>query len=194
VEQSPPIYRAAAIGDKSPLCQGEILSTLIQPYLDLERSWLVTNSLQVTRKRHDYVVILTQDCDLEQDFKVRARDEENDKLIPNVLCCEVVEANRLSANIESSKIWKRIRQNNDERYHFLQKADPEQDALRQGLPEMGIDFKRFFTLPTAEVYHRIAIGEAKRRSCINSPYMEHLSRRFTNYLSRIALPIPHMSD
>jgi hypothetical protein len=40
-----------------------------------------------------------------------------------------------------------------------------------------MDFKRYFSLPTEEVYYRID-SEAKRRCRLVSPYAEHLSTRF----------------
>ena len=92
-----------------------------------------------------------------------------------------------------SKHWDRMKQNNDERYHFLEKAGRGCDRLNEELPELAIDFKRYFTVPTDEVYGRIAIGETQRRCVLTSPYLEHLSSRFANYLSRVGLPRPHFS-
>jgi hypothetical protein len=93
----------------------------------------------------------------------------------------------------SSNIWNRISQNNDERYHFFQAVDQDQDTQGEGLPELGVDFKRLFAIPTDEVYWRISTGEVKRRCLLKSPYLEHFCRRFANFLSRVALPDPHMS-
>ena len=45
-----------------------------------------------------------------------------------------------------------------------------------------------------EVYRRIELKMAIRRSIMESPYLEHLSSRFAYYLSRIALPSEHSSD
>ena len=66
-----------------------------------------------------------------------------------------------------------------------------EDALRQGLPELGVDFKRFFTIPTDELYVPITSG-AQRRCHLNSPYLEHLTTQFSGFLSRVALPKPHV--
>lgn len=63
-----------------------------------------------------------------------------------------------------------------------------------GLPELGIDFKKIFTIPTDEIYQRIALGQVKRRAVLVSPYLEHLSSRFAYFLSRIALPQEHLSE
>jgi hypothetical protein len=86
-----------------------------------------------------------------------------------------------------------VKINKHERYHFLQLVEPSCDAQGTGLVELGIDFKRYFTLPTEEVYKRVEIGSAKRRCVLESPYLEHFSTRFAYYLSRVALPQDHAS-
>jgi hypothetical protein len=135
---------------------------------------------------------------LEQDFKVRLMGNPSDKLLPNVLFCNLAKAEDLRGTAATtginSEMWKRISQNKDERYHFLQAVDGSCDALQIGLPETGIDFKRYFSIPTDELYKRIEIGEAKRRCILVSPYLEHLSNRFAHFLSRIALPEDHFSE
>jgi len=148
------------------------------------------------RVHHPLAVILTQDCDLEQDFKARQGHVAADKQIPSLLFCEVATAEDLYGFVKQTnkKLWDRIRINKDERYHFLQKVEPGDDALGQGLPEMGIDFKRYFTIPTDELYRRVELSEAQRRCILQSPYLEHLSSRFAYYLSRVALPLDHVSE
>jgi hypothetical protein len=187
------IYCITAEGANSCLRQGEILSEVIRFRLDVTN--IGTEAFSGAGTRHPYAVILTQDCDLEQDFTVRQKGEVNDKVIPSVLFCEVVTAADLrgGAGINSS-IWGQVKLNKHERYHFLQKVEPNCDKLQIGLPELGIDFKRYFTLPTEEVYRRIEISEARRRCVLVSPYKEHLCNRFASFLSRVALPLDHVSD
>jgi hypothetical protein len=86
------------------------------------------------------------------------------------------------------RIWHQIEINKNDRYHFFQRIPTEEDSLGEGLPELAIDFKRYFTIPTDELYWQINAGDAQRRTCLESPYMEHLSQRFTSFLSRVALP------
>ena len=77
-----------------PLRQGEIFSDLVQAHLDLPS--LASGSVLVQLKVHPFTVILSQDCDLEQDFKARQGQNTQDKLIPNILFCEVITAEQLS--------------------------------------------------------------------------------------------------
>jgi len=131
---------------------------------------------------------------LDLDFKARFGQAKEDKLLPNVLFCEVVTAAELkgAAGMNSS-IWGRVQRNKDERYQFLQKVKSAHDAVGQGVPELGIDFKRYFTIPTEEVYAQLK-KTSRRRCRLLSPFLEHLSTRFAYYLCRVALPSDHMSE
>jgi len=157
---------------------------------------LRTGEPRIRSVTYDHAIVVTQDCDLEQDFRVRFPDEKpSDKLLPNILFCPVATAVELRGTTGiTSDIWRRISQNKDERYHFLQAVEAGSDAQQSGLPELGIDFKRVFTLPTDELYLRIELGEAKRRSVLQSPYLEHLSERLAHFNSRVALPEDHFSE
>jgi hypothetical protein len=187
-----PIYAKSTAGADQCLAQGEFISGLIYAHAELHS--LATPPLLMAFKKHPLVVTLSQGCDLEQDFLARLGSVKPDKIVPSVLLGEVVIATEFrSALPMGSKIWDRVRQNNDERYHFFQDVTKEFDALGEGLGELGVDFKRFFTMPTDELYYRIKTGEAKRRCCLQSPYLEHFCTRFANYLGRVALPEPHLS-
>jgi hypothetical protein len=194
LDHPPPIYAKSTAGAECSLAQGEFISNLVQAHIEL--STLGTTSLRIADKTHPYGVILSQGCELEQDYYARQELSElaTDKLIPTVLFCEVITAAELRSKIKKSEFWNRIQKNNDERYHFFQAIGVTFDVEGEGLPELGVDFKRFFSIPTDEVYHRIRLGEAKRRCCLQSPYLEHFCRRFANFLSRIALPAPHSSE
>lgn len=173
------------------LRQGEILSGLVQ--LELNINSLRLGKIDADEIIHPFSIILSQDCDCEQDYKSRSQNSADDKLIPTILFCEVITAEQLRGNTLNSKEWVRVRQNKNERYQFLEAVSVENDFEKQGLPELGIDFKRFFTIPTEEVYYRIEITEAKRRCRLVSPYLEHLSSRFSYFLHRVALPSDHSS-
>jgi hypothetical protein len=149
--------------------------------------------LRVAPKLHPFALILTQGCELEQDFHARRGEVLEDKQIPAILFCEVVNAVDLRSRVKKSEHWNLLKSNRDERYHFFQAVEKEFDVEGEGLPELGVDLKRIFTIPTDEVYYRIRCGEARRRCCLQSPYLEHSCHRFANFLSRVALPEPHSS-
>lgn len=194
VSSPAPIYLPSTSGAPAQLRQGEILSNIIQTYLDLKT--LGREEISVLPKIHPYTIILSQDCDMEQDFKARRDQDKRDKLIPNILFCEVVTAEQLkqSPGGMNSSIWGRVKVNKDERYQFLQRIASAQDAMGEGLPELAVDFKRYFTIPADEVYRRVELGEALRRCVLSSPSLEHFCSRFAYYLSRVALPLDHLSE
>jgi hypothetical protein len=139
---------------------------------------------------YGYVVVLSQSCDLMQDFNGR---KDNKPQLEDVLLCQAPTAEELRATCGGSDIWKRIRQNKDERYHFLEAVLKECDACNEDIPEVVIDFKRYFSMPTAEIYKRLEVGPTCRRTVICTPFLEHLASRFAYFLGRIALPREHVS-
>lgn len=113
-------------------------------------------------------MVLTQECDLDWDFKARNGEPDQNlrerKLVPNILLSEIMDADRLRQRIQGSDIWKRIVRNQDERYYFFPPIASTEDLLGQGLPALVVDFKRVFTIPSAELYLRMEIG-LRRRAC-----------------------------
>ena len=77
-----------------------------------------------------------------------------------------------------------------QRYQLLRAVESKDDALGIGLEAMGIDFKRYFTVPTAELYAQLE-RQCRRRCQLAPQYLEHFSMRFSNHLSRIGLPKNH---
>lgn len=184
----PAIYYCSEAG---ALRQGELITGLAQVRLGL--ATIGSDQLKGEREIHPYAIVLSQDCDLDQDWKVRQSGESREaQLLPSVLFAQVHEASLLRGRVGASDIWKRVRQNKDERYHFLQAIPSQEDAEGRGLSELGIDFKRYFTLSTDEVYKQVE-DEAHRRCRLVSPYLEHLSTRFCYYQFRVALPLDHQS-
>lgn len=189
-----PYERSPAEG---PLMQGEILSHVMQVKL-AEGALDQGGEVTVGVEDHPLAIIVTQACDLDWDYKAREGIEINGKpvsdakLVPNVLLLIVYEAAKIRAEV-NSRIWERIRDNKDERYQFLEVAPPEADAAGEGLPEMCIDFKHCFTVPTAELYDRLG-NDTRRRARLTVPFREHLSARLGYYLLRVGLPREHLSE
>ncbi|MDQ2732412.1 MAG: hypothetical protein M3Y56_12200, partial [Armatimonadota bacterium] len=176
---------------------GEILSNLTQHLAKV----LDNGSAEVSPRKHPYAVVLSQTCDLDWDFKKATTEDAGcpfldlmGQQLPSILFCELVTASELKSRDLKSDVWKRVRQNKDERYQFLEVAPKDADLLRQGLPETGMDFKRYFTIPTGEVYRAVGSGTTQRRSVLSNPYAEHLASRFFYFQSRIALPREHDSE
>lgn len=156
----------------------------------------VQNDELVVRERTlPYCVILSQECDLEHDFNNRndpaKRDRDNDKFLQSLLLCPAYPAAqfKLGTHLEAAGLkmqrinsdeWKRIKQNNSYRYHYL----PEQAEYQ--VPELALDFKHYITVPRDEAYRE----DFKQKFLVglDDLFREHLSSRFAHYLSRIGLP------
>lgn len=185
-DDSTPIYRPAEL-DK-PLRQGEILS-------DIHRHRVAATVADappaVIAVHYPFVVVITQDCDVTQQGRLAP---DSNPHLPCVLLAEVTTAQQLRGKEDvNTNAWKLIRQNREERYHFLEAVPKECDAAGEGLDELALDFKRYLAVPTDELYALVDASRARRRCVLNSPYMEHLCNRFGAYLGRIALPQQHQS-
>ena len=177
-----------------PLRQGEVISTIVQ-HIVIEYPPGDEQRPRVREKKHPLVIVLSQDCDLTQDFMSRADNSvDSRQTLHNILLCEVenseVMKNKADQVARGSDIWKRILQNKDERFQYLRAIPKELDALGKGVDPLIADFKRTFTLPTETLYGQLN-GAANRRACLNSPYREHLSTRLAYFLARVALSREH---
>jgi hypothetical protein len=168
-----------------PLRQGEVLTGIVQSVLNVAS--VGTESPEIDEIEQPIAIIASQDCDLEQDFKGRAVGKPEQ--LPSVLFYEVIEAATLLSRLPGGEIRKPAAINKNERYQVLQAVPRELDALDQGLPDLGIDFKRYFTIPTGEVYKQLST--ARRRCVLTSPYLEHFATRAATFQCRIALPEDH---
>ena len=183
----PAIYEAS---DSAAALWGcEILSDVVQRRQSLRT--LRDSEPELETIGHPYCMVISQDCDLEQDFQNRQNQGTVVSALPNVLLCEVSSSVELKGAVPSGKdIWKRIIQNKDERYQFLRAVPATQDAAGQGLPDLGIDFRRYFTVPADELYEQFTLG-AQRRCRLVSPYKEHFMSRFGHFMARVGLPSDH---
>lgn len=138
------------------------------------------------------MVVLHGDCDLEQDFNYRSSpgaggiDEANAKIVPEVLLCDLYVEAEIRQQVAGGDIWKRVRQNQDERYHQLLQA-PISDG-GQELPPLFLDFKRSFMDRTPSLYDAISSGAITRVAIIPDVFVHDLMQRYFAYHARVALP------
>jgi hypothetical protein len=194
------IYTASSQDER--LWQGEILSELSQAKLALE-SLSATSSNQpasetapavrVEYEEHPLVVVLSQDCDVEQDYK---RRNTGSPFLWNIWLADVFEAESLHVKLHaeentSSNEWRKIKENHTPRFQFLNAVSADQDALGIGLPALAVDFRLYFSIRTDELYERLRLKLTKKRCRLQTPYAEHLAHRFHSYQSRIPLAKEH---
>ena len=179
-----PIYAATELNRELRQC--EIISDVIQHVYRAETKG-------VDEVPHPYTIVLSQDCDLLREFDA-AEKQEPGLVLNSILVYEAEPWAFLKPRLPAGRdIWKRIVQNKDERYQFLEAVPPELDLLAKGIPELVIDFRRYFTIPSRDM-HRQCCGpsaSARRRCRLDMPYREHLQCRAAFYMQRVMLPRGH---
>lgn len=149
--------------------------------------------IKISKIVFPYAIVLTQDCDLAQDFTFRSDDSKSeDKLILSVLIAPLYNEEHVYTGEHLTEIYRNmepinkkktpgnmIRQNNDPRYHHL-KFSGDVDIV----PSI-IDFKHYFSL---NVQYLTNIRETNFVCKVKELYREDISQRFASFLSRIGLP------
>ena len=155
-------------------------------------------SIEVSKIVFPYVIVLTQACDLQQDYDSRKRTEsggDQDKLLISVIVAPIYnfEEFRLGTHLEqlgmkmqdqgrrNKSKCDNIFKNETKRYHYL-KFDEEIPLV-----ESVIDFKHYFTVT---VNYLSQVYDNNYVCSIDSLYRELISQRFSNFLARIGLPDP----
>lgn len=149
--------------------------------------------IKISKIVFPYAIVLTQDCDLAQDFTFRLDDSKSeDKLILSVLVAPLYNEEHVYTGEHLTEIYRKmepiskkktpgnmIRQNNDPRYHHLK--------FSEDVPMVPsiIDFKHYFSL---NVQYLTNIRETSFVCKVKELYREDISQRFASFLSRIGLP------
>ncbi|NDV60975.1 hypothetical protein G0Q06_00765 [Puniceicoccales bacterium CK1056] len=140
-----------------------------------------------------FCVILTQDCDLQQDYTFRQADKgSQDKYLISVLVAPLynVEHFRTGDHLSNLKYrmnpkrWKNtegtfIKNNQNPRYHYLEFPDTVQ------IPNSVVDFKHYFS---SKITHLEKIKSHGSSWSMPELFREDLSQRFASFMSRIGLP------
>jgi hypothetical protein len=189
------IYQAS--NNSSSLRQGEILTGVIQYKPVVSELLQEDRELSFDPVLHPYSIVVTQDCDLDWDYRARqTQNSQPSKLLNSVILCEISTARELrdTADDMNSSAWKLVVSHRHERYYFFEKIPPSLETEQKGLPELTADFKKIFGIDGATLYHQIELGKVKRRAVLANPYLEHFSRRYHNFHGRVALPSQYESE
>jgi hypothetical protein len=175
------------------LCQGDILRDLEvvewARIIDAEEK-----QLDLKKRLLPYALVLSQECDLHQDLQNRNNlaKPTQDKYLHSVLLCPAYPAQsvREGKHLEmlgvvcepmNSARWNGVRQNNNDRYHYLVAFDSLQ------VPDMVLDFKHFLTAPRGVL---LEVKPTAYVASLGQLFRDSLSQRFASFLARIALPDP----
>ena len=185
-----------------PLLQGEFLADIwehpsLHPPVELPEGY----SVEIKPIHHPLMIVMTAVCDLVQDFNTRFPEgmpEEQDvlvkvnegdpSLVPHVLLCEAFKLEDIRPRFKGkSDIWRRIQQNQDERYHHFVAA-PVGHPTTDQLPDLYLDFKKSLALPTERIYEGLLGGKVQRLAVVSQIYIHDLMHRYYAFLSRVDLP------
>lgn len=137
---------------------------------------------------HPLAVVVSQDCHLEWDYKARHGLVGSHELLSHILFCDLFQHDEIRGrgDLMNSGIWKRIRQNQDERHHSFPGVSAENgDAI---LSPVIMDFKSYFSMPTGMVYMQLERNWVVRKGILPVPHGYAASHRLMGFLGRVALP------
>lgn len=156
--------------------------------------------IEISKIVFPFVIVLTQDCDLEQDSKIRHQRilaQTQDKLILSVLVAPLynVEQVYIGEHLDQLGIRMRminkiktpgkyLRINEIPRYHYIK--FPEGVTISPSV----IDFKHYFSV-------HVEYLRRKKSDLVYQVlplYREDISHRFASFLSRIGLPEAQNAD
>lgn len=178
-------------GKTSRLSQGDIIRNVDYIESICERN----GSLKISKIRFPLVIVLTQDCDLAQDYKYRYSEESHnsyDKLMFSVLVAPLYNADHFFQGEHLSLLDYKIQpinrkktpgdfiiKNDNPRFHYLE-FDPDIPIVQS-----VIDFKHYFSVNLEYLKKK----KKKDFVCkVSELYREQITLRFSNFLSRIGLP------
>ncbi len=171
----------APVSPDDDFLQGELLSAVSTYSVSGESS-----PPRITVVELGFAVVLSQSCDLV------TRDVGKQVPEIEVLLCQAQLESACISFLPQGPVLRIIRQNTHPRFHYLRAFDPDDDSDGVGSNEpMYIDFRSIFTLSMTELRRQAKITALHRRCSLLSPFREHLSSRFGDYISRVALPSDH---
>ena len=179
---------------RAQISQGDIYKDVEFIEYAIEREGI----MEISKITFPFVVVLTQDCDLNQDYTVRwARKEtsNHDKKLFSVIVAPLYNFEHFNSGSHLSELKmnmtvikaqgntaaNNLKNNKTPRYHYLEFTD----NIRVPLVSSVIDFKHYFTVNVEY------LKEHKKNNFIcqiGALYREDVSQRFSSFLSRIALP------
>ena len=149
--------------------------------------------IEISKIIFPFVIVLTQDCDLAQDFNSQSKKNNQDKILISVIVAPLYNAvhvlsgehlDRLGLQMQKINGNTRpelLKQNQLPRYHYLEMKEDEDIPIVASV----IDFKHYFTV---NKNYLLKIKKTNYICRVNELYRERISQRFCNFLSRIALP------
>jgi hypothetical protein len=184
-ESSGPPYCVTDIS--AEIRQAEIISDL--RYYSVVENAADASKLDINATKLPYAITITPDCDLLQDFK----GGKSGSLFGVLLFPMEEGAAARKLRGKNTAEWRSISGNHWSQFYFLSAIGPEYDNLGTGLPDLLVDFKRYFTVPASEITRQCKLSgtvKASRRCRLNDMWREDFRHRALAYMGRIGVPDP----
>lgn len=174
------------IHDKCRITQGDILRDF-----KFHAANLNSQNIELREFTFTYLIIISQDCDLENCNNNTPKDGLTNQFLPNILTIPAFPDEELRSGKHYSEMFgitqrqidtakfTTIKGNHESRYHYLIGDDSKQ------IPNLILDFKHYITIPFSMI---TANYQTSYLATTNELFRETISQRFTYYLSRIGLP------
>lgn len=178
-------------GKSARVSQGDIIKNVEYVEYVSEQS----GNIEISKIVFPLSIVLTQDCDLAQDYKFRWSKHETknqDKWLLSVILAPIYNVEHVYTGEHLSEIGmtmspinrkktqgQNLINNETPRFHYLNFSE------HIDVPPSVIDFKHYFS---ANIAH-LKKHKSKNFVCsVGDLYREDISQRFASYLSRIGLP------
>jgi hypothetical protein len=189
----PLVYEPPADGQ---VRQAELLTSVLE--YQPARPDAASDGIAFRQVKHPLIVVMSQDCDLEQDFNIRLPSdadplpldeaENHRNALTHMLLCDAYTESELTQRLPDSfgsKERRFLAQNQNERYHRLDQA--KIDGTDTEVDPLFIDFRRHFGVPSSHIYQQFADDTAGRLARLPVYYLHDLVDRFYGYLARVAI-------
>lgn len=179
--------------DRYRICQGDIFKKV---YFIETVEELNAEELEIIRITFPYIVVLSQDCDLQSDFFTVSSAERN---LLSVIVAPIYDAEKVyEGNIgEIGLKAVNIREQHKNRYKklkdFIAGVGKDEFDRYHTIDINGknyiIDFKHYFSISVKQLLNKkLNIHNGDYVWSLPALHRERLTQRFCNYLSRIGLP------
>jgi hypothetical protein len=175
----------------SRIAQGDIIRNVEYIEYISEKA----GAIEVAKIIFPLIIVLTQDCDLAQDYRFRwskANTETQDKWLLSVLIAPLYNVEHVYTGEHLSELamtmerinrgrspGENLRKNETPRYHYIE--FPKHVPIAPSV----IDFKHYFSV---NVGYLKKVRQENFKCQVSELYREDISQRFSSFLSRIGLP------
>lgn len=160
---------------------------------------------EAVRLEHEYLLVISPDCDLEQDFKARvASDNEyadcfrsndernkfkqigNRNCLTNAVLTPLWSVDDFKKKADSRTYGQVQKSNNHPRWCMIGPMEYAPEISDTGEFSRVMDCGYIFTLPM-DLLHDVLVGSDTRFAWLPSPYREHYLQRFQFWQARIGV-------